>query len=1021
VSALLLAARPPVPAQPPLPGDLTLPAGAPRVLAEFDAWTRAYVELGAKPVRGAAPERGAALAKERREILRAVMKSNPQAALAAAVPDRMRQALPPWITEHMETPISGIGDLTVLCALPHPHQPVNGNEPRLARINGNVFEAFVYGRLHSAGSQFGVPLRGVTLDGVAALEDTLAEMPAAEMDRRLSISQRSSKEPARSILVIRVDFADLPGDPRGGLYTASYVQNLADTQIARFFHDSSYSRVSLRFTVTPKVYRLPKMASFYAVNGLSVDLHQDAQTQALADFNLADYDVIAVLFSPLGERSISGSNLNWVGLGEIGGRWIWLNGDCALRVFAHELGHIFGAYHANLWTVTDGNPVSGNGRSADYGDPFDCMGLNWLNHPGADFNPWFKYLFQWIDADQIQTITRSGVYRLYRYDSPEAAGTLALRIPRDEGRDYWVGLRRSFTNNPSLQHGAYVIWGNSQNRGSDLLDTATPGTNSLDAALTVGTTLADPLAQISITPVADGGGAPREYMDLRVVLGPLPPVVLAQPEDQTLAPGQSAVFTVEADGTPPLLLQWERLPAGSRDWELLVDGKDYHGSRTATLVVKRTTEKMNHDQFRCRIGNATEAGLPTRAAWLEIVPFGVTLFAGMPRASGSADRVGRLARFNLPRGIAVGANGTIFVADMGNSTIRRITPEGSVSTLAGQAGVAGSNDGEGQRARFSGAAGIVADAGGNLYVADYRNSTLRRVTPEGAVSTLAGRAGKLGAKDGRGASARFKFPTGLALDSTGNLFVADRGNSTIRKVSPDGRVTTWAGIAGEPGSVDGVGNEARFSAPTGLALDPRDNLYVSDQHNSTIRKITPAGRVSTWAGTAGVTGLEDGHGHQALFDSPAGLAVDPNGSLYVADQGNCAIRQILPSGEVKTVYQNAEEDGRADREIATTSWDDPFAVAVSGEGSLYVAGSQNHSILLVRPAPVLPPRLSIGFVSNEVSVSWSPALPGYTLESRALGPGSAWSPVADGIQMGDTTYLFPDAPAGSTRLFRLRR
>ena len=177
-----------------------------------------------------------------------------------------------------------------------------------------------------------------------------------------------------------------------------------------------------------------------------------------------------------------------------------------------------------------------------------------------------------------------------------------------------------------------------------------------------------------------------------------------------------------------------------------------------------------------------------------------------------------------------------------------------VTTLAG--GVPGSADGTGAAAGFNNLSGVAVDGAGNVYVADSNNATIRKVTAAGVVTTLAGTAGAHGSADGTGAAARFYAPRGVAIDSAGNLYVADTAsNSTIRKVTAAGVVTTLAGTAGVLGSADGTGAAARFNGPSGVAVDSADNIYVADSGNNTIRKITPTGITTTIAGTADVKGM----------------------------------------------------------------------------------------------------------------------------------------------------------------------
>jgi sugar lactone lactonase YvrE len=287
----------------------------------------------------------------------------------------------------------------------------------------------------------------------------------------------------------------------------------------------------------------------------------------------------------------------------------------------------------------------------------------------------------------------------------------------------------------------------------------------------------------------------------------------------------------------------------------------------------------------------------------------VSTLAGLAGITGSADGTGNAARFNNPSDVAVDSVGNIYVADSRNHTIRMVTPGGVVSTLAGLAyqgnapstyepytfttlaGYAGygSADGMGTDARFNGPSSVAVDSEGNAYVADADNQTIRKVTPTGVVTTLAGLAGHRGSADGSGSAARFNYPKSVAVDSAGYVYVADEGDHTIRKVTPMGVVTTLAGLAGTSGSADGTGSAARFYAPSGVAVDSMGNVYLADGGNSTIRKVTAAGVVTTLAGRADPGGRPhsaDGTGSAARFFHPGGVAADSAGNVYVADTNN---------------------------------------------------------------------------------------------------------------------------------------
>lgn len=297
----------------------------------------------------------------------------------------------------------------------------------------------------------------------------------------------------------------------------------------------------------------------------------------------------------------------------------------------------------------------------------------------------------------------------------------------------------------------------------------------------------------------------------------------------------------------------------------------------------------------------------------KITPTGiVSTLAGVARQSGSADGAGAAARFVYPCGVAVDNAGTVYVAD-GGGTIRRISPQGLVSTLAGMAGQSGSADGTGAGARFDSPHGVAVDGSRNVYVVDTNNSTIRKITPTGEVTTLAGMAGQSGSADGLGGEARFNLPQGVAVDSAGNVYVADTYNYTIRKITPEGKVTTLAGQAGQMGSTDTLeGNPARFNLPSGVAVDASGTVYVADTMNSTIRRITAAGATRTLAGTAGQWGYADGMGDTVRFHYAMGLVVGSTGDIYVADTFNKIIRKITPTGGVTTLAGIAGQIGSFD-------------------------------------------------------------------------------------------------------------
>jgi sugar lactone lactonase YvrE len=387
----------------------------------------------------------------------------------------------------------------------------------------------------------------------------------------------------------------------------------------------------------------------------------------------------------------------------------------------------------------------------------------------------------------------------------------------------------------------------------------------------------------------------------------------------------------------------------------------------------------------------------------------ITTFAGRAGVCGADDGAPDAALLCGPSGLAFDANGNLFVIDGATQRVRRISPAGMVSTLAGT-GEFGGRDGPGTTALFGFAneklstdwqtvlSGIVAEPSGSVLVADYYNGRVRRIAADGTVTTAAG-VGE-GYVDGPSASARFRYPTGIAIstggdifvaedthtirrivagtvstfagrpiiddmangqgaaaqfrrpagtavDAAGNIFVADFNNNVIRKVTPAGLTTTFAGVARTIGTVDGKGAEARFSNPNGIAIDKAGNLYVTDRSN--IRKITPDAVVTTLAGAPYDTGYEDGVGSAARFSFPDAIAVDGNGNVYVADSFNYALRKVAPDGTVSTLARSG--CGYADG--LKGQFCTPAGVAVDHAGNVYFSDAHNGNIRKLTPEGVM--------------------------------------------------------------------
>ena len=351
-------------------------------------------------------------------------------------------------------------------------------------------------------------------------------------------------------------------------------------------------------------------------------------------------------------------------------------------------------------------------------------------------------------------------------------------------------------------------------------------------------------------------------------------------------------------------------------------------------------------------GGTAQSGPAPSAPSVSLLPsvLMVSTLAGTASASGSADGTGAAASFNYPVGMTVDAAGDLYVTDKNNCTIRKITQAGAVTTLAGTAGVCSSADGTGAAAGFNYPYGITVDSAGNLYVTDETNNTIRKITQAGVVTTLAGTAGVIGSADGTGAAASFTDPRGIVVDKLGNLYVVDNFNQTIRKITPAGVVTTLAGAAGVIGSADGTGPAASFNYPTGITLDSAGILYVTDSINSTIRKITTSGVVTTLAGTPSPAGgSADGIGAAASFNHPAFITVDAADNLYVSDSYNNTIRKIRLNGVVTTLAGTAGVMGSADGTATAASFQSPIGISIDPNGNIYVVDSMNNTIRKIGP------------------------------------------------------------------------
>lgn len=359
--------------------------------------------------------------------------------------------------------------------------------------------------------------------------------------------------------------------------------------------------------------------------------------------------------------------------------------------------------------------------------------------------------------------------------------------------------------------------------------------------------------------------------------------------------------------------------------------------------------------------------------------FAVSLLAGSG-SGGYFDATGAAARFYGPYDAIPDGTGNLVVSDHLNNAIRRVTPAGIVTTVVSS---------------LDGPTGMAYDASGNLFVAEQPRHRIQRIAPDGAVTTFAG-SGTPGFVNGTGTGARFNMPNGLAFDASGNLFVAEYGNHRIRRITPDGVVSTFAG-SGSAGGADGTGTAASFNNPRGMVFDAAGNLFVSEWSGHRIRRITPDGVVSTFAG-AGTSGAADGTGTSATFNSPLGMAFDARGNLFVADFGNHKVRRITPGGVVTTTAGTGVA-GSATGPAPAASFDNPTGVVRDSAGTVYVVEYSGQRIEKIAEAG-----------AGNLAVSWSaPNANGSTIYDYVIqyrpSQAASWTVFDDGVSTATATTI----------------
>ncbi len=465
----------------------------------------------------------------------------------------------------------------------------------------------------------------------------------------------------------------------------------------------------------------------------------------------------------------------------------------------------------------------------------------------------------------------------------------------------------------------------------------------LDGTALSGWVTADPNGRFELAVAA---GAPRAIR-VEVKAGPYELITLIAGQVRSAA-DDAVEHYVNAASTSMAGWAEQQLAAGAfKPAELDLDGLDQDIAQLQGLLTAAEAQAAVQGGYTASLATLAEAvaaHMPPLAprSLAKVVD---TIAGG---SWGYADGTGTAARFGSLQALAFDPAGDLVVSDYVNSRVRKVTPAGVVTTLAGS-GTKAMLDGPAATAAFNNPWGITADNAGNVYVSEHANQRIRKIDPAGNVTTLAG-TGAPGLADGPGATATFFQPTGLAVDGAGSLIVGDFLNHRVRKIAADGTVTTLAGSGpsgiDQGGFADGPGATARFNSPICPAVAPNGRVFVAERDGQRIRAIDPAGNVTTYAGT-GVKGYKDGPAAQAQFDTPHGLALDGAGNLLVADQGNQRIRLISPGGIVTTIA-GVGTSGDGDGSAWSAGFRGPTGIAIAANGDIWIADAYNARIRRIK-------------------------------------------------------------------------
>ncbi len=500
--------------------------GAPDAVARFQAWLDEW-EAALPAERRALEGEGLALARERRALLREWIRTDPERALAAAVPHSRLGELPASVRSLLEERIDAVGRYDVIGVLYEDGVPPGALlVRRLAHLGGRTYEVFTYGRRLSVRSKESLPIHGVALDGEMAMLDSpvrrlepserpLKPLRAAPCSAPIALDvgdevrlvcseaeaqdlkdalegYEASPNPSgpqaspwtvgqKKLLYIRVDFSDAPGDP----LSDADVDN-AMAALNNYIRAASYNKTSITWT-RPATLTMPQTKAWYEQNNADTRLLADARTAASnAGYPGNQYDLDIVAFRKM-------SSWGFAGQGYVGQKGTWLNGSFGLHTTAHEIGHNLGLFHANFWQ-SQGESIIGPGSSLEYGNPFEIMGGG-----GGHYNAWYKFDLDWLLPSEVATVsaTPGSAERIYDLEAFTTGGLKAIQVPIDPSRSYWIEFRPQ--GGGALVGGASINWGYATARSSNLLDMVPQTGSANDSPLLIGRTFADVGKAIYIT------------------------------------------------------------------------------------------------------------------------------------------------------------------------------------------------------------------------------------------------------------------------------------------------------------------------------------------------------------------------------------------------------------------------------------------------------------------------------------------------------------------------------------------